>query len=159
EPRPGGVRGLALELFQLRSPRLRQSRHSGAGVLRVGRGGDQALALERTQQPAHVPRIEPEPLPEPPQLAHTVADLVEEPGLAKRQTGSQERVVECAYSPGDGAVEAADSLDGVEHRLSDHSQVIIRDQPRTAPDSPNSHAFIPSGIARGILRSPWSRGD
>jgi hypothetical protein len=81
------------------------------------RGGDKALVLESAEQPAHQPRVEAEIVAQFRNIGPPVADRIEHAGRPKRPPASEERGIERTDLRGDGAVEAADAQDGVEHNI------------------------------------------
>ncbi|HUB20999.1 MAG TPA: hypothetical protein VMA97_01180 [Streptosporangiaceae bacterium] len=86
--------------------------HPAVGIARLD--DDQAVALQRPQQPAQVARIQVEPGPEPPDVTAVPADLPQQACLPERPVAGQERVIQRADPLRDGPVEPPDLLD---HRL------------------------------------------
>lgn len=85
---------------------------------------DHAGGLQRAQQPAQVPRVQPEAGPQASHLAALTTDFPQQPGLAERAPAAQEPIVQCPDLLGDNTVEAPDLIHhGIAHLLT-----VVRDQ-------------------------------
>ena len=111
EQRLGDGVAAAVELAQLGEAVGGRARDAHAPVLLAGRHGDHPVGLERAQQPAQVPGVEPQPRPQRPHLAAAGADLPQHARLAQRPVEPGEVVVERADPRRHRPVEAAHLLD------------------------------------------------
>ena len=84
--------------------------------------GDEALALEHSQQPAEVAGVEVESGPERAGIAAVGGDLPQQPRSAERPLATEVVVAQCADSLGNRAIEAPDMLDLIGQHFSDVSQ-------------------------------------
>ena len=107
--RGGELVGDAVELGHLGAARGRERQALGAPV-GTGLPGDEAVTLERSQQPRDVAGVEPEPRADVARRRALCADLEQDARLAERPV-AEVAVVERADLAGDEPVEAADCGD------------------------------------------------
>jgi len=121
EQRAGELVGALVEQGALGAAGGRQAGNPNPPVAPARRQLDQPGGLERAQQPAQIPRVQPQARPQEPHLAAVEPDLPQQPRLAERPLEVEEVVVERPDALGDRPVEAADLLD---HRLG-HSLTLV----------------------------------
>jgi hypothetical protein len=114
----------AVELLALRDPGRRQLRPPHPGVRGARHHADQPVALERAQQPARVPGVEPEARAQRPHLAPVPPDLPQQPRLGHRAVPREEPIVQRPDPLGDRPVEAPHPL----HHDVIHSLTLVRDR-------------------------------
>src|ERR1035437_1183174 len=107
----------------LSQSRPRQSNRPDPPIAFARAGRDQPGARKRSEEPAEIARIEPEPDAKRPHVTALGADLPEDPRLAKRMRPSQVSLVECPDVLRDDAIEPPHL---VYHR-SLHSLTLVRD--------------------------------
>jgi hypothetical protein len=117
EHRGGELVGEAVELAHLGPAGGRHPQLLGAPVGRVGRGLDEAVALQRAQHAREVAGVQPQPHAHVARRRRAAADLEEHPQLAERTVAHV--VAEPARLAHDQAVEAAHQRDVLrsEHSL------------------------------------------
>ena len=122
EQRRGEIVAALVQHGSLGTAGSRESRHANSMVGGVPLDGDHACRLERAQQAADIPGVQPELRPKRADISLAVPEFPEEPRLAERPVACQEAIVESADTLRDDAVEAAHLRD---HRVI-HSLTVVR---------------------------------
>ena len=128
QDRSGEAIRAAVELRALGEAGRREAGAAHPAVVGGGLDHDQALGLERPQQPARVAGIHPQALPQIPHLGPAGADLPQEARLAQRTATAEELLVERTHALRHRAVEAPHPTDELAWSFSDFSQRILRGQ-------------------------------
>src|SRR5262249_59232088 len=93
----------------------RELRDTAPRIIRMRQSVDETFVLQAAEQTAHEPRVEAEIVAQLCDIAAPEADRVEHARRAQRPATPEKRGVECTDFRCDGAVEAADAGDGVQH--------------------------------------------
>jgi hypothetical protein len=107
----GNSVGPFVEHLSLGESTLRQNGAPYSAIVRADANADEFLALQRSEETADVPGVEPET---PAKISHVGSvwpDLPQQARFAERPCASEEVILECADSLGDGAIESPNLFD------------------------------------------------
>src|SRR5829696_8973685 len=124
EQGPGQLVAARVDQLALRPACVGQADGTDPFVRRVRLDDDEAVRLERANEPAEVARVQVEPAAQGAQVRRAVPDLPQHARGAEWPPPAEVLVVQHAQALGDGAVERADLPD--RRRL--HSLILVRDR-------------------------------